>query len=89
MRYSEPKLWKSIVKGPFEQVNLSVDDYHSRHVDLNYVTDEADRRKIILDIKAYSSLTMGLPVEILMCVQEFVTAKSLWDALGVMFEGST
>ncbi|KAL8202052.1 hypothetical protein R6Q57_011199 [Mikania cordata] len=62
---------------------------HCRPVDLNSVTDEEDRRKIRLCIKAYSSLTMGLPIEILMFVQQFETAKSIWDALGVMFEGSS
>ena len=41
-----------------------------------------------MDLKAYATLTLALLIEVIMCVQDFETAKSLWGQLELMFRGT-
>lgn len=50
---------------------------------------DEERRMYEDEEKAYASITMGLPLDILHTFEQYTTAKTLWDALEARYEGDT
>ena len=88
--YSDPELWYSYVDETFIPETIPSADrykYKTMPVSIRGLTGE-DLRRVKMDLKAYATLTLALPIEVIMCVQDFETAKSLWDQLELMFGGT-
>ena len=90
--FNEPELWYSIIEGPYMPESIPTNDraqYANKPIPLRGVEMTAEEKKMVkMDLRAYASLTLALPMEVLMCVKDYKTAKSLWDHLEIMFAGN-
>ena len=87
IKYTDPKLWRSIEKGPHVPMAVK-DDGTTVPKDPDLYVEE-DIALIEKDDKAYASITMALSTEVAQGFKEYETAQDLWNALVERYEGNS
>ncbi|KAD4180306.1 hypothetical protein E3N88_28897 [Mikania micrantha] len=87
IKYTDPKLWRSIEEGPFVPSFQSELNGPLVPKDPELYTDN-DILMMEKDEKAYASITMALSTDVAHGFKEHKTAKELWNALVERFEGN-
>ncbi|KAD3067019.1 hypothetical protein E3N88_34899 [Mikania micrantha] len=87
IKYTDPKLWRSIEEGPYVPSYQSEINGPLVPKDPELYTDN-DILMMEKDEKAYASITMALSTDVAHGFKEHKTAKELWNALVERFEGN-
>ena len=86
--FNDYNLWISITRGPHKPEIQEAGGTRMIPLDPERYSEQ-DIRQIEKDMKAYGVLTMALPNEIYHNFKECKSAKELWDAMEMRYEGSS